>query len=646
MLYSQRIFWPQYNSDAKLARLIAFLKKHRPLCDEISFFTEGDGCDWRYVPAEEVEERARFLTQAVQIVRAEGFIPVINILNTLGHSDEGGPEAPTAPWQMMVGLDGTTTRQCSCPADEQLLAYSRFKYAQYGACGAVRYWIDDDLRVHNHNPVGWGCFCDSCLADFSRTVGKPLDRPTLADALRHDRSIRQAWIARAGRVTRRLIATCTEGVHETNPSAQIGLMTGDISQMVDAGVDFPAWFGDMESITGQKPWIRPGGGFWGDGHPGALLGKVHGVANTISYLPPGVHSTYEMENYPFALGEKSAHFTGLECLLVTLATRLDGIMFDMLDLAGNDLATHEKWTSQLANWQPLWEEASHLVRGTIPQGWRPALSLKHFEQHSEERDPAHLVHFDYQKARSLQLTGLPITGFEEGALGHLLAGDAALGLSLEEMHTLLEKPLIMDGHAAARFLQAGLGDRIGISALAERTEGAFEIFTDHPLNGSAAGFRRALTMKYFGIRSVVLTPTEGTASLSTLTNYREQPLGSALTLRLQEGSAPVAIIGHAPWQYVTFPQRMAQMRRLGAAMLAPSHQPQIESLDRPVAYWHRTGEHGKNLAILFNPGFDDVTVPFADCTIRKLALATDGVTLASPTSVHLPAWSIAVLALH
>ena len=640
MLTTQRVFWTAFDTDEKLSRLLAFLKRHRGLTDEISFFTEGDGCDFRYLSPDEVRRRASYLTSVVATVRQEGFVPVINILNTLGHSDEGGPESPVIPWQGMVGIDGSQARQCSCPADLQFLDYVRFKYEQFGCCGAKRYWVDDDLRMGNHQPVGWGCFCPGCLEDFSRLIGRRFDLQELAAALRCDRVVRNQWITRNASVKRTLLMACAEGLARTNPGAEIGLMICDVADLLDTGADIAGWLTEMSRITGGRAWVRSGGGFWDDGNPRGMLRKVHGVANSADRLPFGVGSAYELENYPFILGNKSAEITGLECLMAILGSRLDGIMFDMLDPAGNNLEPFERWTTDLESWLPKWKLAADAVKGTLPAGWRPVYSVKHFEQHAEDREPQRLLSSDYQKPRTLQLAGFPVTGFSAETDGYLLGGEAALGMSVGELTGLLDKPLIMDGEAARCFLAAGLGARIGIRSATPRTEGAYEVFTDHAVNGETAGYRRTMTMKYFGLCSHALEPEDGTESLSTLMTYSGVTLGSALTLFRPADAPPVAILCHAPWTHVLSPERMTQMRRLTSKMIPGL--PSIQSCDRAVVFWWRRDRAGKRVAILFNPGFDDATVVLEGIATPAVVLASLGVVLASP-KLYLPGWEFAVL---
>lgn len=640
MIYTQRVFWPQIRSKEALDRLLAFLQKHRPLVQEISFFTEGDGCDWRYIPPDDVQQRSDHLCDAVRTTREAGFSPVINILNTLGHSDEGGPNAPVPPWRLMMGIDGSQARQSSCPTDPEFLDYVRFKYASFARCQADLYWIDDDLRTRNHKPVDWGCFCPACIEAFCAEVDRRFDLDSLRIALRQDRSIRTAWVERAGRVVCDLLRACGQGIAQSHPGANVGLMTCDITELAIAGVDVKAWYESMLSSSGGRGWIRPGGGFWSDELPRALLGKSHAVANTLDHVPKEIGATYEVENYPYLLGAKSAAMTGLEVLIAILASRLDGVMFNVLDLAGNSLEVYGRWLSDLEKWKPIWDMAAEHLEGTSVVGWKPVWSPAHFQQHGGEGDLSDMLSPNYHPACALQLAGVPLTGFSEGADGFILCGEAAEGMSKTELVALLEKPLIMDGMAAASFLSFGLGDAIGLAGLTPVREGAFEVFSGHEANGCAAGFKRGFTMKYFGLTSHALHALPGTESLSILVGYAGDELGSALTLHKPPNSAPVAVIGHAPWSQVLSPQRMDQMRRLAAIMCEGF--PFLVSCDRAIALWIRKDSQDRLRLVLFNPGFDETTAVIGNARWNHLLLSTPGVRLEGSAGIVLPAWGVAL----
>lgn len=651
MILIQRVFWSQVETPDKLARLLRFLKRHDSICAGISFFTETDGRDWRYLPPEEVVKRAEWMSEVIRQTRVAGFVPEINVLNTLGHSDDGGADAPVVPWQGIVDMTGVQARQCSCPADPAFLDYVRFKYERYARCRADRYWIDDDLRIHNHLPVKWGCFCNTCVADFSQRTGQRFDRGKLVDALAADVAVRTAWIERNGEVILNLLSACAEGVRDGHPGAEIGLMTCDVVYAGDIAVDLRRWLERLTKITGGRGWLRPGGGFWSDEQPIGMVHKAHTVANTVSNLGPDIRVTYEIENYPYTTGSKSATMTGLECLLAILTTRLDGLMFNVNDHAGNDPAGHDGWLSRLEEWRPLWDRAEQAVAGTVPVGWKPAFSAQHFQHCAEDRPLRERLAADYRGALTLQGAGIPCTGFDAGRLGALLCESAACGMDRADLVGLLDKPLIMDASSAQRYLDLGLGDRIGVRSLTAHTEGIYETFTEHPFNRGSSGFLRAATLPYFGLTSHAIQPVPAAEIFSDLNAYNGRRLGAAATLIHPAGCAPVAVLGHMPWQHILSPERMAQMRRLSEAMLGIGVPFALEG--KPAArLWVRRRTDGQPwIVIVLNPGFDtadDVVIRYLQQLRGQptLLLSTPRVELdpaESACRLRLPPWSLAVL---
>ncbi len=661
MLYTQRVFWPQYKDAEKLDRLLAFLQNHAEISREISFFTEGDGMDWRYLQVEEIDKRAEFLTYAVKRTREAGFIPVINILNTLGHSDEGGEAAPRLPWQEMVCYTGAASAHCSCPADPTFLEYVKYKYKRFAEAGATKYWIDDDIRFNAHHPVKWGCFCPLCLSDFNDRQGAGYSREELVAGFKRDQGLRKAWIQRNSEVMQHLLNACVEGINEGHPGAEYGFMVCDMTWLLDAQVNFKSWFEGMGSIHKGQAWLRPGGGFWNDERPKDLLSKLYSVQKSISALPKEVKSAYEVENYPYTLGSKSVQMTALECLLVTLTADLDGIMFNMLDLAGNSLATYDDSFSRLELDHPRWEQVSLLVKNSKSIGWSLPYSLKHFENYSYQDEAVteirEMLYPKYQIPLVLQQAGLPFTGSSVGddkspfIGGNIVSGQVARGMSRDEIEQLLRFPLILDGEAAQIYIAQGLGARIGVENLQAYSAGVFERFTDHPLNGEAAGYIRAVTLAYFNLQSFAIQPLPQTQVLSKLLNPAYDELGAALTLYHPEGGEPVAVVGHLPWNHVLSPQRMLQMSQLSAYMLTERVPFKLKSLC-PIVFWFRFDTTSQNhLIILFNPSFDpaaNVEVYPSDGIGGKASLvyATDPIILRETEKkcvLHLPAWAVAVL---
>ena len=623
MLYTQRVFWPNISDAARRRRVLGFLARHRAICQEISFFTEGDGSDWRWLEPAEIERRAPIMAEAVAEARALGFAVAVNILNTMGHG--GDPAQPAPAWrQPMIGHDGSASIVTACPQSADFLAYVRLKYRAFAGSGAGRYWIDDDIRMTHHHPVQRGCYCATCLASMAKRLGRPLDRPSLAAAVEGDPAVHAAWIAHEDTLLGGVLDAAVDGIRAVDANAEIGLMSA-----------FPRDHRDLLARLGRggaRAWIRPGGFVWTDHEPRAVLSKQISVAAQAEGLPATVGRTYEVENYPYTVGTKSAAFTGLECLLATVSGPRDGIMFNVLDGFGNDPAIQERWLSALEAWIPRLDAAAGAVAGTSASGWRAV-------------GGPHLLHLSHHQLGQLQLAGLPLAGDEAGMRGQVLTAGMAARLSREEWEALLAHPLLLDGDAAARAVALGLGARLGLRGGSAYRDATHEVFFDHPINAGFAGFRRAFTV--YDQDRHAFDPLPGTTVLSRLVSTEGRDLGAALTLHTPPAGAPVAVLGNAPWTHVLSAARMSQLVRLSEAMLPAM--PVTVRTDQAFAWWSRHGA-GKDLVVIANPGFDPLE---AACGHRRgsaveLVFAMPGVASEEDATggcrVTLPPWSVAVLA--
>lgn len=326
--------------------------------------------------------------------------------------------------------------------------------------------------------------------------------------------------------------------------------------------------------------------------------------------------------------------------MTILCTRLDGIMFDVLDHCGNSLHPYEMWLNDLKKGEPLWATASALVKDSIPVGWLPIYSENHFINNYGPGALHERVYPEYKESCSLQLAGTPITGFSDGATGNLLSGSAAKGMSRDDLIRLLERPLIMDAIAALKFQECGLLESIGIEKITEFRNGTYEVFTDDLINGFARRFVRAATLTC--VPSYAFQLSANSLSLSTLTNFIGNELGSALSLNERPGKAPVAVIGYMPWCHVLSSQRIGQLRHLSSRMLG-QHMPIELQSNRGVAIWYRTNpKGGEKPAVLFNPGFDAVNVSLSGAKIEGLSIKTAGSEIIDNQQIRLPSWSVAV----
>ncbi len=178
MTLSYRISLLQTRCDEQFARLLEFLKAHRPVVEEVSLFTGFT--HHLYVPLDEFAARCEMLGRRLDQLRAAGFASAgINMLCTLGHVDEAWDFWPPLPFDRMVGHDGTPAHSSACPTSPELLEYNRRTYRLVAQARPDFIWVDDDVRIHHHT-IPWPCFCQRCIRLFAgKFPGAPKTRKEL-----------------------------------------------------------------------------------------------------------------------------------------------------------------------------------------------------------------------------------------------------------------------------------------------------------------------------------------------------------------------------------------------------------------------------------------------------------------------------------
>jgi hypothetical protein len=516
------------------------------------------------------------------------------------------------------------------------------KYRLYAGTGADGYWIDDDVRSTNHRPASWGCFCDVCVAEASAALGLPqASREELLASLNSDLTARQRWVARQERVMGDLLETAASSIAAVDPAASIGLMTTGATP--DSGANLDTWLGRMKNVGFHDIWLRPGGGFWDDESPRSMLGKVYRAAQQRFSVLHVAKATYEIESYPQVLGNKSRRMSVLEPVVALIAADLDGVMFDILDQAGNPLEEYSPLFQAVAAGARDLRELHQLTNQWTRGGWWAAFSPRH-AVNILGRPPLVGEHDVQSRTLALQTAGIPMTSSRTDSSGHLLDEESARGMDADELLALLHAPTIMDGGAASVYVERGLGEAIGVNAVQEYTEGVAEEFSEHVVNGRDKGYRRAITLQYFGESSYAITPGPSSESLSRLIDSFGRRVGDAATLAQSPFGTPVSVLGHLPWKHVLSPARTRQLRTLTSFML-PGLMPELDGgWGSPIVIWPLRKASGRMLAML-NAGFDQVD----DLTIQAPGAEVfggEGVSIATGAksiTATLPPWGLALV---
>lgn len=592
MITALRVHWPYWRNDEALERFLAWLAKASGTFDELAFFTSETHPP---LPLEVMLDRARRLHAVMAQARTRGYRAGINLLATMGHHEENLPRSLNEPWQRVVDPRGRECRGCFCPEDPGFQEYVRAVYRALAEAEPEFIWIDDDVRLMGHMPVGATCFCERCLARFAEQMGKPVTREELADALdgppNADRlALRKAWVEHNRSLIDRLFKLIEETVHGARPGLELGFMTGD---RFYEGYAFSRW-AETLSGPGKAPvrW-RPGGGFYSDESLIGLVGKAHDIGRQVAALPDFVTVVQsELENFPYHALQKSVHTTLTEAA-AHMAAGASGVAFNIIS---QDPPSIEDIT-------PILERI---------EAMRPFLNRLHVELGRSKalgvwpawNGDAWAADANVGAPYSLAEVGLPVCYDRAGASVVALAGRMPLAFPRDDVEAMLRGGVILDVPALEILWEMGLGEMTGVRPSGCFPIDAIEELTEHELNGAAAGRRRNCRQSFWQQDARTLTPTaSGVRILARLIDYADNDLGECMTIFENSQGGRIAVAGYYPWMMITSAAKVWQYRAL-AQWLSRDRLPAVVETMAKVAMWVREGANGRRGVVLINASLD------------------------------------------
>jgi hypothetical protein len=485
-LISMRL-WKQHLEPALLNEHLALLQRQRGACDEVWFASE-----YGFPPLAFHQDCASRMTHAAAQVRATGIGASLQISNTLGHGDaHQSCDFRGFVWQPMMAVDGKITPYCACPRAPEFHAYLGAFTRAYCAWQPDRLWIDDDLRMHNHQPVANGCFCERCLAGFNVFTGQTWTREALGAAINehNDLAVREAWLNFGRDSLAGVARTVARAAIAVAPDCRLGLQHCDQAWGGYNGPDWEPIFSVLQEVSGHPVGSRPGGGFYVDHRPREMLDKALFTSLQNARLPDGVEiSSYECENLPGTVTGKSARGTALECTLA-LAHGCNSLSFTPLMFPHESAGWHERMLVELATWRPFWARYVAANKQTTNTGIELVLSPRQTLRRLHPGEPPFSwANCGFGSFPQLATLGLPLC-WNGKAPAALLCAPAAWGVDAAELRVLLARGLLIDGEAVQFLEQRGLAQVLGLRSRPVGVEWGDISFTDDPLNAGYAGQR-------------------------------------------------------------------------------------------------------------------------------------------------------------
>jgi len=302
---------------------------------------------------------------------------------------------------------------CYCAAEPAVQEYIRECYAALAAAGPEFVWIDDDVRLESHpKAVAFACFCPRCLAEFSTENGQSWNRTRLvaafSDGSRADRlDLRRRWLEHNRRYVTRILQLARTAVDSVTPGIQLGFMTAEIPY---SGWGYAAWTAAMAGAQQLAVKFRPGGGFYNDDNPLALLGKCHSVGRQNAFVPATVTDIqYEHENYPYLVLNKSravytAEITG------AIAAGCTGVLLNTLGISGDPLAEFRPYFAAVKNARPFFDALVATCGRSACAGVWTAFGCDHVAALGPDRRLARARRLGWWFARGERILHRGITG--------------------------------------------------------------------------------------------------------------------------------------------------------------------------------------------------------------------------------------------
>ncbi len=462
--FTLRMQFGLHQNPNKVAGWLLDLVRSAPV-DEIMLFFFGEELNDGHDPLERIAEWIEHSRPFRQALAEAGVAVSLNPWHTLLHCDRDRTLKPGQDWQTMVDPYGRAAAAVVCPLDEGWRHYYEQALRMFAREDFRVIWIDDDIRLYNHDPLEWGgCFCPLHVAEFNRRAGVQATRQEIVAnclAAGQPHPWREIWLDMWDETQRELIDRFRQVVEAEG--GRLGLMSSDPQTHAAEGRRWELWW---KALAGDKPPIhRPN--YWGysDMPSSALAGSIALLDQNRSLQPAEVECGPEVECFPYGRWNKSFRQIGAQMALghILGATNLNISLYDFM---GNQPADEPQRAEFLRNWRPTCD----WLADEFPMSLRPVgVGLPWSE------DASRRVHIDDSGTwRSLIC---PSRGWANwlGAAGHAftirpsptvnaLAGSLAWAFDDEQIRNWLCGGLLLDGVAAGILLERGFGPLIGLRA--------------------------------------------------------------------------------------------------------------------------------------------------------------------------------------
>lgn len=483
---------PGFNDAQEISALLNYV--YEADIDDVAVFANVEEINTGHMSFSEQDVYLAMMREIQAALANKGVTMSVNQWHSVMHADLGKALKPDQPFRKMVDVEGNEASLCVCPLCGEWQRYIGELYARYAALEPSILWVEDDFRLHNHEPLIWGgCFCKEHMRLYSERAGEPLTREqflsgVLAPGEPHP--YRKIWLDVSRDTMLSAARAIARAVRAVSPTVKVGLMSSAPHIHAAEGRD---WHALLHTLAAGAPPVDrvhlPG---YQESAPSQYLHGFNMVSMlTAAMLPPGCEIYPELENFPFSRFAKSRAFTRFQ-LLSALPLGLRGITIDLYDLNGNGIVWEDGYQHMLKKTKPYLNELTAMgvfwgAREGVRVLYSPraayALNTAHGER-MEELYP-HEAFF----AGLLPALGVPYAYSDDiGMRGQVVAvsGQALRSWNAEAIGQLFaQNTVLLNGDAAYTLVDMGLGHLAGIRSARWLAQNSGAYAYEQVVNGKA-----------------------------------------------------------------------------------------------------------------------------------------------------------------
>lgn len=496
---------PGHHEEQRIRDLISFCKQAQ--IDDVAFFINVEELNQGHLTIEETKPWIDLILRCKERLEPLSVTTSINPWTTLLHTDRGRILKPGQNFRLMVDPYGNEASATVCPLCPEWRSYIAEMYAYYAEVKPYILWVEDDIRLHNHDPLKWGgCFCDAHMEMFSKEAGKKLTREEFVKGLLapgKPHPYRKIWLDTMGRSMKEVAEIIGVAVHEVSPGTRVGLMSSSPDVHCAEGRD---WEGMLKGLASGTPFVnRPNLPAYAETTSHGYLWNFSTRSRmAVGMLPAATEIYPELESVPNTRFSKSGAFTRFQ-IETSLALGASGIMLNIFDMMGNGVMLSEGYQGFLAGCKPFVSAVRQLGLDTGKlEGVKVLIDSSSSATLVTDKGESLRELFPREGfwAGLLSAFGIPVAyTVEKSHTGSIIAvsGQYFKNLNADEIKSLFANNfIIMEGEAAFTLLDMGLGHLAGIKSAVWMEQDAGVQAYEQVCNGKAyCGLEEArLSLQY------------------------------------------------------------------------------------------------------------------------------------------------------